>query len=593
MTETYKQGLWDLKDLFPSHKSEEMEAAFKELDVQVAEMESWRDKLDPMMDVEDFMTIIDGSEKTRRLAGRVWQYAGLIFAQDTQDQEHQAFMGRVQQTMAGLQNRIIFFDLWWKSLDDEQIKRFEEVSGEYKYHLEVIRNFKPYTLSEKEEKLINIKDVTGSQAIQRIYDSMTNGFTFKIMVDGEEKEMTRGEAMQLVRSDDPEKRAAAYQAIYKVFGESGPILGQMYQALATDWANENIEMRGFKKPISVRNLNNDILDEVVDVLLDVSVKNSELFQKYFKLKAKWMKTDKIRRYDIYAPVAKGADKKYSYDEAVKMVLTSFKEFDPTMAELAKQIIDEDHIDSEVRKGKDSGAFCSSADPALSPYILLNYNQTANDISTMAHELGHGIHALMAKEHNVFSFHSCLPLAETASTFSEMVLTDYLLEHEEDEGVKRDILFAQIDGAYATIMRQIFFAFFEREAHKLTKEGASVNDLCNAYMENLKTQFGDSIEISEEFKWEWVSIPHIFAVPFYVYAYSFGLLLVLSLYKQYKKEGKSFIPRFFDVLKAGGSMPPVEILDRAGVNVRTAEFWQGGYDVLAEMVEKLEGIPVAE
>ncbi len=301
----------------------------------------------------------------------------------------------------------------------------------------------------------------------------------------------------------------------------------------------------------------------------------------------------IRRYDIYAPVAKGADKKYTYDQAVNMVLDSFKEFDPTMEKLARQVIDEDHIDSEVRKGKDSGAFCASGDPDVTPFILVSFNGRASDISTLAHELGHGIHALLAKDHNVFSFHSSLPLAETASTFSEMVLTDYLLEHEEDENVRRDILFAQIDGAYGTIMRQIFFALFERDAHKMTVEGASVDDLCKKYMENLNTQFGDSLELSDEFKWEWVSIPHIYAVPFYVYAYSFGLLLVLSLYKQYKTEGKSFVPRFLEVLAAGGSMAPADILDRAGINIRTAEFWQGGYDVLSDMVDKLADIPVTE
>ncbi len=593
MTETYKTGKWNLDDLFPSLDSKELKDAFEQLEADVSKYESWNGKLDPDMDVEEFMALIDASEKTIRIANRIYQYAGLLFAQDTQNQDYQTFMARVQQTMAGLQNRTLFFDLWWKSLETDQTKRFKEVAGEYDYHLDKTRNFKPFTLSEKEEKLINIKNVTGAMAIQRLYDSITNGYTYKITVDGEEKELTRGETMQLVYSTDPDKRAMAYQEIYRVFGEDGPILGQMYQALAQDWANENIDLRGFEKPISVRNLNNDVPDEVVDVLLNVSIKNSNIFQRFFKLKAQWMKQDKIRRYDIYAPVADGADKKYTYDQAVEMVLDSFEEFDPRMSKLAKQIIDEDHIDSEVRKGKDSGAFCSSGDPDHTPFVLLSFNGRASDIGTLAHELGHGIHALLAEDHNVFNFHSSLPLAETASTFSEMVLTDYLLEHEEDESVKRDILFAQIDGAYGTIMRQVFFAVFERDAHKLTKEGASVDDLCNAYMENLKTQFGDSLELSEEFKWEWVSIPHIYAVPFYVYAYSFGLLLVLSLYKQFKNEGKSFIPRYLDILKAGGSMAPADILDRAGVNIRTAEFWQGGYDVLSEMVDKLEQIPVTE
>jgi oligoendopeptidase F len=183
------------------------------------------------------------------------------------------------------------------------------------------------------------------------------------------------------------------------------------------------------------------------------------------------------------------------------------------------------------------------------------------------------------------------LAETASTFAEMLLIDRMLEEETDEAVRRDIIFSQIDDAYATIMRQIFFALFEREAHGMIAKDASVDELAEAYMKNLETQFGDSLEVGEEFKWEWVSIPHIYHWPFYVYAYSFGQLLVLALYEQYKQEGESFIPRYLDILSAGGSMPPVEILDRAGVDVRKAEFWQGGFDVLSRMVDELEAIPV--
>jgi oligoendopeptidase F len=322
----------------------------------------------------------------------------------------------------------------------------------------------------------------------------------------------------------------------------------------------------------------------------VAEKNTGLFQRFFKLKAKWLKVDKLRRYDIYAPVAE-AEKEYAYDDAVKMVLDAFNDFTPRVAELAKRVFDEDHIDSSVRKGKRGGAFCSSSDPALTPYVLVNFNGKANDVGTLAHELGHAIHAMLADKHNVFQTHSCLPLAETASTFSEMVLIDRLLEEETDEAVRRDIIFSQIDDAYATIMRQIFFALFEREAHEMIANNASVDELADAYMKNLEKQFGDSLTIGEEFRWEWVSIPHIYDVPFYVYAYAFGQLLVLALYQQYKQEGESFVPRYLEILSAGGSLPPIEILDRAGVDVRKPAFWQGGFDVLARMVDELEAIPV--
>ena len=587
---TFELGKWSLNDLFPAYNSPEMEQAFKTLDTKVTKFEQYRDKLSPEMDVEEFMSAVEEQESATRLANRVGQYSGLFFSEDTQNQAAQTFQAKVQQFMAGLQNRTMFFSLWWKSLEDEQTKRFMEVAGEYEYWLQQIRNFKPYTLSEPEEKVINIKDVTGINAIRTLYSSITNRYVFKVEVDGEDKELTRGELMALVQGSDADLRARAYQELYKVYGDDGPILGQMYQAIARDYRNENLELRGFSSPIAVRNLDNDIPDEVVSTLLEVAEKNTGLFQRFFHLKAKWLKMDKLRRYDVYAPVV-SSDKMYAYDKAAKMVLDAFNDFSPKVAALAKRVFDEDHIDSSVRKGKRSGAFCSSGDPDVTPFVLVNYNGKANDVGTLAHELGHAIHAMLAEKHNVFNFHSSLPLAETASTFSEMLLIDRLLEEETDEEVRRDILFSQIDDAYATIMRQIFFALFEREAHEMVAQDASVEELAAAYMKNLETQFGDSLEVGEEFRWEWVSIPHIYHWPFYVYAYSFGQLLVLALYQQYKQEGESFIPRYLEILSAGGSMPPVEILDRAGVNVRKPEFWQGGFDVLSRMVDELEAIPV--
>jgi oligoendopeptidase F len=245
------------------------------------------------------------------------------------------------------------------------------------------------------------------------------------------------------------------------------------------------------------------------------------------------------------------------------------------------------VDSEVRKGKRDGAFCWSVLPDMTPYVLLNYQGRARDVATMAHELGHAIHAMLASHHSTFTFHSSLPLAETASTFGEMMLTDKLLAEEKDESVRRDILFKQVDDAYATIMRQSYFALFEKQAHEMIQNNASVNDLGAAYMENLKEQFGDSLELSDEFKWEWVSIPHIYHTPFYVYAYAFGQLLVFSLYQQFKAEGEAFKPKYLKILSAGGSEAPAKILEEAGIDIRSPKFWQGGFDVLDKLVSELE------
>jgi oligoendopeptidase F len=244
----------------------------------------------------------------------------------------------------------------------------------------------------------------------------------------------------------------------------------------------------------------------------------------------------------------------------------------------------------VRKGKRSGAFCSTIAPDLTPWVLLNYQGRPDDVATMAHELGHAIHSMLADHHSIFTQNASLPLAETASTFGEMMLVDRLLAEESDEDVRRDLLFRQVDDAYATIMRQAHFALFERQAHELVNQSAPVDELSDAYMENLREQFGDSVELGDEFRWEWVSIPHIYQVPFYVYAYAFGQLLVFSLYQQYKEEGQAFKPRYLKILAAGGSDAPVRVLGDAGIDVSRPEFWQGGFDVIGRLVDQLESLP---
>lgn len=581
---------WSLSDLFSAFDGADMEAAFTEIENKVADFESKRPQLAPDIDPKIFMDMVLQLEEINRQANHVEGFAGLWFSEDTQNQDAQNFLARVDQFMAGMQNRVLFFSLWWKALEDPQAERLMADAGDYGYWLEETRHFKPHTLSEPEEKIINLKNVTGANAINTLYETITNRYLFKVEVEGEVKEMTRGELMVLVRHHDPDLRARAYQELYRVYGEDGAILGQMYQALVRDWANEQVDLRHFSAPISVRNLRNDIPDDVVSTLLDVSERNASVFQRFFRLKARWLGVERLRRYDVYAPVAE-SDKTYEFDTATQAVLDSFTEFDPRVATLAKRIFADDHLDSEVRKGKRSGAFCASLDPRLAPWVLVNYNGRVDDVTTLAHELGHAIHAMLAEHHTLFTFHSSLPLAETASTFSEMLLVDRLLEEESDEDVRRDILFRQVDDAYATIMRQAFFALFERQAHKMIKTGASVDELAEAYMDNLRTQFGEAVDLSDEFRWEWVSIPHIYQVPFYVYAYSFGQLLVLSLYQQFKEEGESFKPRYLKVLSAGGSDAPARILGEAGVDIESADFWQGGYDVIVDLIEQLEAIPV--
>jgi oligoendopeptidase F len=569
---------WSLEDLYTSSDSKEMQTDFAKLEAMVSAFEAYRGDLKDNISFECFLKIIKDLEEIVKMIQRIGGYAELWFSEDTQDQNAMSLMARIEQLSAELSNRVLFFNLWWKDLNDTDAQRLIKDSGDYRYWLEEMRHFKPHTLSEPEEKIINIKDVTGSNALVTLYNSFTNRYTFRIKVKGQEKELTRGELMSYVRMPDGDLRAAAYQELYRVYGQDGPILGQMYQTIVRDWRNENVGLRHYTSPISARNLGNDIPDEVVATLLEVCQKNAPIFQRFFSLKAHLLKMNRLRRYDIYAPIATST-KEYNLNQAVDLVMDAFGAFDPRFASLAMRVINEKHLDSQVRKGKQTGAFCATITPELTPWVLANYQGHSDDVATLAHELGHSIHSMLASQHSIFTQHACLPLAETASTFGEMMLVDHLLSVESDEDVRRDLLFRQVDDSYATIMRQAFFALFEIQAHDMTNQGASVDELAEAYFKNLQTQFGESLELGEEFKWEWVSIPHIYQTPFYVYAYAFGQLLVLSLYKQYREEGDPFKPRYIKILSTGGSEPPVQILKEAGFDVSQASFWQGGFNVV--------------
>jgi len=587
-TDQYQQSRWSLDDLLSATSGPELDQMLSSLDEKVTELEGCRERLSPDVSADEFDGLLGLYESITELAYRLYGYARLWFSEDTQSQDALAFMGRMEQLFTDAQNRLLFFTLWWKGLEDEPADRLLVASGDRRYFLESLRRFRPYTLSEPEEKIINLKDVNGANALVTLYDMITNKYVFKLEIDGEIQELTRAQLTKHIQGPSAELREAAYREMYHVFAHDGNVLGQLYVHLVRDWHSENLMLRSFGSPIAVRNLNNDIPDAVVDTLLDVCRKNVDVFQHYFRLKAGWLGQDKLRRFDIYAPLS-ATDKEYDYGQAVNMVLDSLDGFAPVLAGHARHIFASGHIDSEIRPGKDSGAFCFSLFPGVAPWVLLNYTGLARDVATLAHELGHGIHALMAGEHSILTFHSSLPLAETASVFSEMILTERLLEDETDREVRRNLLAAAVDDAYATVMRQAYFVLFERQAHTMIAVGKTTDDLREVYLENLQEQFGDAVDLDEIFRWEWVSVPHIYQTPFYCYAYSFGQLLVLSLYQRYKEEGASFIPRYLKILSYGGSASPEHILAEAGVDMHSADFWQGGFDVIRGMVDQLAAL----
>ncbi len=586
--ETFEQTIWSLDDLLPATAGPEFERLLAALEERVTELEGWRDCLSADISANDFFQLMRLYESITEYESRMVGYSRLWFAADTQSQDALGFRGRMDELSTQVENRLLFFTLWWKALDDDAANRLLEEAVDWRYFLESLRRFKPYTLSEPEEKVVNLKDVNGVQALVTLYDMITNKYTFTLEVDGVVQELTRAELSAHYYSPSAELREAAYRELNRVYAQDGAVLGQIYLHCARDWRSENMTLRHFESPIAVRNLGNDIPDPVVDTLLDVCQQNEAVFQDYFRLKADWLGLDKLRRFDIYAPLSR-VGKEYPYGPAVEMVLESLDSFSPVVAEQARRVFTDGHIDSEIRPGKQGGAFCSSLVPGLTPWVKVNYTGKARDVATLAHELGHAMHSLMASEHSILTFHSALPLAETASVFAEMILTERLLEGESDPAVRRNLLAAAVDDAYATVMRQAYFILFERQAHELVANGKTTDDLRAVYLENLRQQFGDAIDLDDGFQWEWTAIPHIYRTPFYCYAYSFGQLLVLALYQRYREEGETFVPRYLEILSYGGSASPAHVLTEAGVDMSSAAFWQGGFDVIRGMVDQLAAL----
>jgi len=587
----YELSGWDLSDLLAEASEEEIADKLGTLEEAIEAFEAKRDRLSAAMDPADLLIIIKDYEAIYEQLYVLFAYGSLWFSADTQDSAALTYRNRMQQTLTDTRNRMLFFELWWKGLADDEAERLlpgGPENADYRFYMDDLRRTKPFMLDEKSEQIINTKDANGMGALITIYSMLTNRLEFTLEVDGEEQTLTRDKLMSYAYSPQPEMRAAAYQELYRVYKEEANVLAQIYINRVRDWYNENVKLRSFDSPIAVRNIANDIPDAAVDALLQVARQNVGLFQRYFKLKAGWLGMEKLRRYDIYAPLAE-SDREIAYSDAVHMVLDTFDQFHPSVRQQAQRVFHENHIDSEVRKGKRGGAFCATVLPSQTPWVLMNYTGKVRDIATLAHELGHAIHSMMAEDHSILTQHSALPLAETASVFAEMLLTDRLLEEEQDPLVRRELLAAAVDDMYATVMRQAYFVLFELAAHDAIMQNKSPEQLHAIYMQNLQEQFGDSMEIATDFQYEWVCIPHIYNTPFYCYAYSFGQLLVLALYRRFQEQGERFKDDYLKMLAYGGSARPQQILSEVGIDMTDPAFWQGGFDVIRDMIDELAAI----
>ena len=599
MSNKYDLSGWDLTELLPDTAEETIAARLTELEQEVSAFEAMRDQLNgfsatqkngagPGLDLIPFMQAIERISEQMYVLGA---YGSLWFSADTQSEEALRYEGYMQQELTQLQNRVLFFDLWWKSLSDEQAEALlpdPNLYPDYAYSLQSDRRFKPFTLAEDAEQIINTKDANGMSSLITVYSMLTNRLEFTLEIDGEKQTMTREELMTHAYSPRAEMREAAYRELLSVYEPENSILAHIYMSRVRDWYSENVQLRNYTSPIAVKNLGNNIPDAAVEALLQVCQDNAGMFQDYFALKAQWLGVEKLRRFDIYAPLS-ASDKEIEYSQAVDMVLQTVKAFDPNVAAKAELVFSQGHIDSEIRKGKRAGAFCATVLPSMTPWILMNYTGRIRDVATLAHELGHAIHSLLAQHHSLLTQHAPLPLAETASVFTEMLLTERLLSEESDPMVRRELLASAVDDMYATVMRQAYFVVFEKSAHEAVLGNASPADLSATYLSQLRQQMGDSVDVDEIFQHEWLMIPHIYHTPFYCYAYSFGQLLVLALYRRYQQEGEAFKPGYLNLLATGGSQDPDIILSNMGINIADPNFWQGGFDVVRDLISEMKAL----
>jgi oligoendopeptidase F len=592
---TLKVGRWNLADLVRDPTGEDFKRLLDSIEMEARQFESRRSNLSEDMPGSDFENLIHSVESIAEKVSIASGFAHLQYYADTSSSESSALVTRIEKMASAVSNRMLFFDLWFKKGIDDQVasRLINSVPSVYREYLRHKRLVANYALSEPEEKIINTLEVTGTRALVKIYDKMTSSFEFDMKLRKGSKTVvkhfdSREKLVTLVRSPDCAIREAAYKALFEVYTKNSGVLGEVYQNIVIQWRDEAVSMRGYKSPISVRNIANNLDDETVRALLASCRKNSVIFQEYFRAKAEMLGLKKLRRYDLYAPVTKGSNSaRFSYGKAVSKVLDTFGDFDPQFRKMAERVFNQKHVDSEIRKAKRGGAFCYTVSPKMTPYVLLNFDGRTRDVSTLAHEFGHAIHSMLASEMPIMVSHAPLPLAETASVFAEMLLTEKLTENISEKE-RRILLAEQIDDMYATIMRQAYFTNFEVDAHSaIAENSATIDAVSKMYLENLKEQFGNSVVVNPEFQWEWVYIPHFYHTPFYTYAYSFGNLLVLSLFRQYKLEGKSFVSKYLRLLSAGGSRKPEELLIEAGIDISKEQFWQQGFDYVRTMIQQLK------
>lgn len=584
---------WDLTHLYPSAESPEFAAALEKAATDALAFEArWKGKLAEAATKsgsEGLGAAVSDYEALSDLMGRIASFAGLGYYAETTNPAKAKVYGDTQAKLTDASAHLLFFALELNRIEDAVIEgafAHDEKAAHYRPWIEDLKKDKPYQLEDRVEQLFLEKSQTGAGAFNRLFDQTLASLTFEI--DGETLPLEA--ALNFLQDADPAKRKKAAEALTKVFSDNLKLFTLITNTLAKDKEISD-RWRGFEDIADSRHLANRVEREVVDALVAaVKAAYPRLSHRYYAMKAKWLGMDKMNYWDRNAPLPETPDAVISWDEAKDTVLSAYGAFAPEMAAIAARFFDENWIDAPNRLGKASGAFAHPTVPSAHPYVLVNYLGKPRDVMTLAHELGHGVHQVLAGEQGALMCDTPLTLAETASVFGEMLTFRALLEKTESPRERKAMLARKVEDMINTVVRQIAFYEFERKVHTARREGElTAEDIGKLWLSVQGESLGDAIAISEGYETWWTYIPHFIHSPFYVYAYAFGDCLVNSLYAVYRDANEGFQQKYFDLLKAGGSKHYSELLKPFGLDASDPTFWDRGLSMIESLIDELEAL----
>ena len=577
---------WDLSDLYEGPDdpriSQHLEQALADAN---AFRERYRGRLGEL-DAGELHEAVAELERIKSLVTRVETFARLRFAADSSDEARGALVQRVREAATGVETALLFFDLEWAGLDDEHAERLlaDPALARYAAVLRAERRYRPYLLSEPEERLDAEKRLTGASAWTRFFQELLSDL--RVRLDGDELSLDEAIA-RLYRETEQEERRRAADAITATLQPGLRTRAFVLNTIVSARAIED-RLRGYPTWISARNLDNEIPDEAAQSLVDAVLARYDIPHRYYALKARLLGLDRLADYDRFAPLQE-LPAPIAWDEARDLVLDAFTSFSPLAGDIVGGFFERSWIDAAIRPGKINGAFCATLVPDVHPYVLMNYAGERRSVLTLAHELGHGLHGALAQDLGLLNARTPLTMAETASVFAEALTFDRLLAREDNPRRRLDLLAGRIDDALATVFRQIALNRFEDAVHTVRREEGelSTDRLAELWSLEQRRILGDAVEVTEGYGAWWSYIPHFVAVPGYVYAYAFGYLFSLAIYRRYLDEGESLVQPYLDLLRAGGSAPPAELAGRLGFDLAEPAFWAAGLDAIGAVVDEAE------